>query len=57
MIKMLRRIARPLGMLIDEEDRKVVGAGLVMALAFMFGASTIGAGVGLALRFFEIARG
>lgn len=57
MIKSVRKLARLLGRVLDEEDRKVIGYGLVI-IAAGGAAVVMGAGaLGLAVRVFELAAG
>ena len=57
MSRAIRFIAGALGAVLDEEDRRVVGAGLVLALALATAVVALAAGAGLAIRVFEFTNG
>jgi hypothetical protein len=56
-VKTARRVGIKIGILIDEEDRRILAQGLVLAGAVAFIAITLAASLGLAVRVFQIAAG
>ena len=56
-VKAAKAVARLAGKAVDEEDRRVLGEGVVYLLALCAGALAISATVSLAIRVFEAIQG
>jgi hypothetical protein len=56
-VSRIRDVGRGVGKVLDEEDRRVIGTVLVLAVTVLLAAVTLATAVGLAIRVFEYVSG